>query len=155
MTRSPQNSCAASPKPSGAGTDPGNDFSLPGGELVAAAGANYVARWTTYHVFELMESMQNAIRKDGFTFVEIMSQCPVSYGKVSGFRDAVSFLHHLKDTSIHIDEARGLPEEKLAGKIVVGKLAERNRTEFTQALADLNREREAAILAELGQGSAP
>ena len=30
-------------------------------DLVAAAGGSYVARWTTYHAFQLMESMQNAI----------------------------------------------------------------------------------------------
>jgi 2-oxoglutarate ferredoxin oxidoreductase subunit beta len=33
-------------------------------EFVAAAGANYVSRWTTYHVFPLMEAIQKAMTKE-------------------------------------------------------------------------------------------
>ncbi len=106
-------------------------------ELVAAAGGVYVARWTTYHPFQLMESMQNAIRTRGFSFIEIMSQCPVSYGKNCGLSDAVAALHYFKDTSIHIDDARGMTEEELEDKIVIGKLASRKRSEFTEGLRRL------------------
>jgi 2-oxoglutarate ferredoxin oxidoreductase subunit beta len=119
-------------------------------DLVAAAGGTYVARWTTYHVFQLMESMQNAIRKKGFGFIEIVSQCPVSYGKAAGQRDAVTALQYFRDHSLTVEEAKGKTEEELAGKTVVGKLVERDRSEFTDGLADLNRETREAILEELG-----
>jgi 2-oxoglutarate ferredoxin oxidoreductase subunit beta len=110
-------------------------------DLVAAAGGNYVARWTTYHAFQLMESMQNAIKKKGFSFVEIMSQCPVSYGKMTGMSDGVSILHHLKESSIHIDDTKGMSEDELEDKMVVGKLVERNRSELGDGLQALNDER--------------
>ena len=119
-------------------------------ELVVAAGANYVARWTTYHAFQLMESMQNAIRKKGFTFVEIMSQCPVSYGKASGLHDAVSALHHFREQSIEVENTAGMCEEELEGKYVVGKLIERNRSEFTAGLRRVNRERRQVLEEQLG-----
>jgi 2-oxoglutarate ferredoxin oxidoreductase subunit beta len=116
-------------------------------DLVAAAGACYVARWTTYHPFQLMESMQNAMHKRGFTFIEVVSQCPVSYGKMTGHRDAVSILNLFKETSIHVDDAKGMSEEELDGKFVVGKLVERDRSEFTQSLQQMNRD-QASILSE-------
>ncbi|MBT3218013.1 MAG: 2-oxoacid:ferredoxin oxidoreductase subunit beta [Proteobacteria bacterium] len=119
-------------------------------ELVVAAGANYVARWTTYHAFQLMESIQNAISKKGFSFVEIISQCPVSFGKAANQRDAVSALKHYRDTSIHVDDTGGMTEEELEDKIVVGKLIERHRVEFTDSLAKLNQERRKALREELG-----
>jgi 2-oxoglutarate ferredoxin oxidoreductase subunit beta len=119
-------------------------------DLVAAAGGTYVARWTTYHAFQLMEAMQHAIQKPGFSFIEIMSQCPISYGKMAGMADAVTILEYLRDASIPVEEARSMSEEQLAERMVVGKLVERQRPELTACLAELNREREAAILAELG-----
>ncbi|MFC1706020.1 thiamine pyrophosphate-dependent enzyme [Planctomycetota bacterium] len=118
-------------------------------DLVAAAGANYVSRWTTYHPFQLMESMQNALRKKGFSFIEIMSQCPVSYGKTAGMRDAVTILKHLRDTSVHMDDAGGMSEEELEERIVIGKLIERNRSEFADSLQKLNSERRAALRKDL------
>jgi 2-oxoglutarate ferredoxin oxidoreductase subunit beta len=114
-------------------------------EVVAAAGAAYVARWTTYHPFQLMEAMQTAIARRGFTFVEIMSQCPVSFGKLTGMPDAPTQLRHFRDASVHVDDAAGMSEEALDGKIVVGRLATHRRTEFGDNLRRVNRERGAAL----------
>ncbi len=107
-------------------------------ELVAAAGANYVARWTTYHVFPLMESMQNAMRKDGFSFIEIYTQCPTSYGRRVGMRTGEDFLNFFKENSVRIQKAKEMSEEELEGKFVIGKLVERDREEFTTSLSKLN-----------------
>ncbi len=121
-------------------------------DLVVAAGGNYVARWTTYHAFQLMESMQNAIHKKGFSFVEIISQCPVSYGKMTGTSDPVTLLKQLRDASIHVDDTQGMSEEELEGKFVVGKLVERQRAEFGDGLRQLISERRESISAELELG---
>jgi 2-oxoglutarate ferredoxin oxidoreductase subunit beta len=107
-------------------------------ELVAAAGANYVARWTTYHVFPLMESMQNAMKKDGFSFIEIYTQCPTSYGRRIGWRKAEDFLNHFKENSVRVQKAAEMSEEELEGKFVIGKLVERDREEFTVSMRKLN-----------------
>jgi len=122
-------------------------------DVVAAAGGSYVARWTTYHPFQLMESMQAAIRKQGFSFIEIMSQCPVSYGKTTGMREGIDILKYLRDASVNVDDAKGMSEEELEGKIVIGKLAERRRTEFCDGLRRLNQERRQALAAEFGVGA--
>jgi 2-oxoglutarate ferredoxin oxidoreductase subunit beta len=121
-------------------------------ELVSAAGGVYVARWTTFHVFELLDAMKHALATPGFTFVEIMSQCPVSYGKSAGLRDTVSNLKHLQEASIPLEEAAQLSEDQLADRIPVGRLVERKRSELTESLAELNAEREEALRRKLEAG---
>jgi 2-oxoglutarate ferredoxin oxidoreductase subunit beta len=111
---------------------------LEAAELVAAAGANYVSRWTTYHVFPLMESIQRALEIEGFSFIEILSQCPVSYGKMVGMRKASDFLRLYRDQSVRVHKAKEMSDEELEGKIVIGKLVERERTEFAASLRRIN-----------------
>jgi 2-oxoglutarate ferredoxin oxidoreductase subunit beta len=106
-------------------------------ELVTAAGASYVARWTTYHVFPLMESMQNAINRKGFSFIEIISQCPDNYGRRIGLRTGVDFLHQFKEKSIRIEKTAGMSEEELADRIIIGKLCDCERPEFVHQLHQL------------------
>lgn len=107
-------------------------------ELVAAAGANYVSRWTTYHVFPLTEAIQYAITKRGFSFIEIISQCPVGYGKLAGMRTGSDFLSYYRDNSVRIEKARELSDEELKDKIVVGKIVERDGEEFVEKLYRIN-----------------
>jgi len=57
--------------------------------LVATAGATYVARWTTYHVMELTRSIKEAIQHKGFSFIEVLSQCPTQQRRMFGMRDPV------------------------------------------------------------------
>jgi 2-oxoglutarate/2-oxoacid ferredoxin oxidoreductase subunit beta len=121
-------------------------------DIVAAAGGSYVARWTTFHAFQLMESMQNAIDKKGFSFVEIISQCPVSFGKMTGMGDPVTQLKDLRDRSIHIDDAKDLPEDELENRFVVGKLVERRRAEFGDGLQELIAKRRESLSEELEGG---
>ena len=109
-------------------------------DLVVTAGATYVARWTTYHVFPLMESMQNAMTRKGFSFIEIISQCPDNYGRRIGLRSANDFLKKYKDESIRIEKTREMPEDELEGKIVIGKLCDRERPEFVAQLHELTGE---------------
>ena len=111
---------------------------LQAAELVAAAGAAYVARWTTYHVFPLMESIQKALQVKGFSFVEILSQCPVSYGKLVKMREGADFLALFRDKSVRVERAREMDERELEDRFVVGKLAERERAEFGESLRRIN-----------------
>ncbi|MBI4721686.1 MAG: 2-oxoacid:ferredoxin oxidoreductase subunit beta [Candidatus Stahlbacteria bacterium] len=109
--------------------------------LVVSAGASYVARWTTYQVFNLLKSMKEAITKKGFSFIEIVSQCPVSYGKMIGKHRASDFLKTYKESSIPFSRAEKMSEKELKGKIVIGKFVDRDRPEFTESLRRLNKER--------------
>jgi len=67
--------------------NPENPFNLT--ELAAAAGATYVARWTTYHAVELTRSMEEALEHRGFSFIEVLSQCPTHQRRIFGMRDPI------------------------------------------------------------------
>ena len=114
------------------------EYPLKIAELVAAAGANYVARWTTYHIRKLIGSMKKALQKKGFSLIEIVSQCPVSYGRRVGLRDGVAFMQYFKENSVGRKKAASMSEAELEGKIVVGKLIERDRIEFSESLRRIN-----------------
>ncbi|MFQ6068300.1 MAG: thiamine pyrophosphate-dependent enzyme [Candidatus Bathyarchaeia archaeon] len=100
--------------------------------LVVSAGACYVARWTTAHINQLKEAMKKALTTKGFGFVEAVSQCPTSYGRRLGFKNAGEMLLWLKKQSVTIEEAEKLPEEELEEKIVVGEFVAKTRPPLTE-----------------------
>lgn len=46
-----------------------------------ASGAVYVARWTSIHVRRLEKSIAEALKMKGFRYIEVLSPCPVNYGR--------------------------------------------------------------------------
>ena len=116
-------------------------------DLVAAAGATYVARWSTYHVFDLVKSMKAALNHRGFSFVEIISQCTTSYGKAVGMRQAGDFLAEYKETSVRLGKAMKMSDEELEGKTVVGTLKQKEAPEFCDRLYGVTERVSASVLA--------
>ncbi len=108
--------------------------------LVRAAGAAYVARWTTAHPRQLKKAIQEAIRKKGFSLVEALSQCPVQYGRAAGLGKAADMLRRFRENSIQLKQAQELPSAELAGRIVVGTLADEEKPELASEWARLQKE---------------
>jgi 2-oxoglutarate/2-oxoacid ferredoxin oxidoreductase subunit beta len=90
--------------------------------LVEAAGATFVARWTTAHPRQLTQAVKAALSHPGFAFIEVMSQCPVHYGKLSREGRATASLALFRQNSISRARAAGLSAEQLGGRWVVGTL---------------------------------
>lgn len=105
--------------------------------LVQVAGANFIARSTVYNVGLMDKLIGKAIEKKGFSVLEIISQCFVQYGKRAGFGSAVEMLEWQRDNSISVDEAEGLKEEELLGKIKVGVLVDRELPSYEEKLKEL------------------
>lgn len=99
--------------------------------MIASAGAAYVARWTTSHPRQLTKAIRKGITKNGFSLVEVISQCPVQYGRVSKLGGAVEMLKHFKDNSLRIDKARNKTAVELEGKIVIGEFVDIERPELS------------------------
>jgi len=110
---------------------------LPVAELVAAAGANYVARWTTYHIRQLSGAMERLIRGEGFRFLEIVSQCP-TYSRPEGVRTGAELLEYFRDHSEPVGEKRG-PGAGAGWKIGVGVLVNREEPGYVSALLRMER----------------
>ncbi len=99
-------------------------------ELAIAAGANYVARWTSYHVKELVKAIAAGMRTPGLSFVEVMTQCPTNYGRHNRLRRVSDMIEYLRTHALLVQKKERLVQE---GKTVpdemftVGELVRRNR----------------------------
>ncbi len=107
-------------------------------EVAVAAGANYVARWTTFHVKQIKKSILKALLKDGFSFVEIAAQCPTQFGRRNKMSSAREVFDWLKSNAVSRSKASDLSGDhldlNLMGKITVGEFVERNRESYMKAL---------------------
>ncbi|MGD2125291.1 MAG: thiamine pyrophosphate-dependent enzyme [Desulfobacteraceae bacterium] len=103
--------------------------------LVVAAGASYVARWTTYHPRQMTKSIKKGIQKRGFALIEALSQCPVQYGRASKLGKAVDILKHFKENSVRVGKAANMDPPDLEGKIIVGEFVDRDKPELSESVA--------------------
>jgi 2-oxoglutarate ferredoxin oxidoreductase subunit beta len=104
-------------------------FNLP--NLAESAGAVYVARWTTYHVRQLTHSIGEALRKKGFSFIEIVSQCPTLYERRNKIGDGLDMMEYFKEASV-VKHGAATREVGIGfqGPIVVGKFVDIERPTF-------------------------
>ena len=105
-------------------------------ELARSAGATYIARWTAAHPIPLLGAVKEGINHPGFSFVEVMAQCPTQAGRyLEGSSKPGVLLENLKKRAITVEKAKETPEGELAGKFVVGRLHHLpGKREFTQAI---------------------
>ena len=103
-------------------------------ELVKGAGATFVARWTTYHPRQLVKTAKKAIQKKGFSFVEVLSQCPVEFGRKTGIGNAVQMLEWYKTKSVTVTRAKDMSPEELRDRIVVGEFVDIEKPELIETL---------------------
>jgi 2-oxoglutarate ferredoxin oxidoreductase subunit beta len=103
-------------------------------QLVAGAGATYVARSTAYHFDALTKYIENALTHKGFSVVEAMSTCPTSYGrKNKGFKgNPAAMIKYLRDNTIPAAAAEKLPKEKVEGKLIIGEFKKVENPEYTE-----------------------
>ena len=109
-------------------------------ELVAAAGATYVARWTTAQVESVAKSIERGLKNKGFSFIEIVSQCPTYFGRKNKMKTPVSMVNFLKESSIYINNTKLMSEHELEGKIVIGEFVNKSSFEFTDNIQELSKE---------------
>lgn len=109
-------------------------------EMITAAGAPYVARWTTFHPRQLTRSIKKGIQKKGFALIEAVSQCPVQFGRASKIGKAVNMLQYFKENSIRINKAAEMSEADLQGKIIVGEFADKEKVELSSQWLELSKQ---------------
>ncbi len=106
-------------------------FNLP--SLAAACGAVYVARWTVGHVVQLQRAMGEAIKKKGFSFLEVISPCPTLYGRLNRLGAGIDMVQAFKERS----EVRNGADPKdvdisIDSPIVVGKFVDLERPTYLE-----------------------
>ncbi len=101
-------------------------FNIP--YLVGAAGAPFVARWTTAHLRQMERTFLEAIQKKGFSFVEVISPCPTYYGRMNEQATGLEQMRYYRYNSIvkhyaNLDDV----DITLGGQIIVGKFIDVDR----------------------------
>ena len=111
-------------------------FNLP--FLAESCGAVYVARWTAYHVRQLIKSMREALRKKGFSFIEIIAPCPTLYGRRNRIGDGLASMNFYKEHSVVKNGAETKTLDLgFQSEIIVGKFVDTTRPTYLEAMDDL------------------
>ncbi len=104
-------------------------FNFP--QLAEAAGAVYVARWTTFHVRQITRAMYEVFNKRGFCFIEIITPCPTLYQRKNKQGEGLDAMKLYKQIS---KVRHGAPTSEVAldgnPNIIVGKFVDRERPEY-------------------------
>jgi 2-oxoglutarate ferredoxin oxidoreductase subunit beta len=84
--------------------------------LAMGAGASFVARTTAFHVQEMQSMIKDALQHTGFSLIEVISACPVIYGRLNKKGGAPQMLKDFRDNSIPLSAKRNCPQIKLKAK---------------------------------------
>ena len=118
-------------------------------KLVTAAGATYVARWTTNHPLELARSIREAIQHPGFSFIEVLSQCPTQQRRMFGMRDPVHVLPtRILEMFSESTYVRGRPEKEEYGYAIPTESPEEALKEIVKTVKGVD----ARIVDHMGLG---
>jgi 2-oxoglutarate ferredoxin oxidoreductase subunit beta len=110
--------------------------------LAAAAGAIYVARWTTLHVRRLTQSIKKMMQKEGFCFIEVISPCPEIFGRYNKMRTGLEMMEWFKKASVVESLSDPAKAEITKEKIVVGEFVDTEKLSyeklFHEKIAQIN-----------------
>ena len=112
-------------------------------QLAQAAGATYVARGTTYHVPQLVDVIAKGIAHKGFSIIEVVSACPISFGRQNKMGGPAQMMMWQRDHGVLKAVWDRMDEEKkaeaiAAGKFPIGVLYENNDVqEYTAAYDEI------------------
>ncbi len=110
-------------------------------DLVSAAGATYVARWTTIHPLQLSNAIKKALKNKGFSFIEAVSQCHTYYGRRNRMKSPLEMLRWMKENTINKTKADKMEPEEINGKLIVGEFVNKIQEEFSETLYNLIEEK--------------
>ena len=105
-----------------------NTFNI--SELAAVAGASFVGRGTVYHAQLLDQLMEKAILKNGFSVVEVLSNCHVQFGRRNMMGSPVKMMKWLKEYAVTIEKSKLLPPEVLKEKLTIGVLTDTEKPSY-------------------------
>jgi len=111
-------------------------FNLPW--LTACCGATYVARWTVLHVRQLTDTILEALQRKGFRFIEILSPCPVNFGRRNDLPEGIDELkmYQKYSTVVNFADPR-MAEIKWESEIIVGKFVDMEKPTYEERMMNL------------------
>lgn len=89
-------------------------------KLVEAAGASFVARYSVIQTMHLIKAIKKALLHRGFSFIEVLTSCPVHYGRLNQLKSPFEHLQYLKERCIPLEKAKKLTPEETKEKLLTG-----------------------------------
>jgi len=105
--------------------------------LATACGAVYVARWTTLHTRWLTESIKKALQKEGFSFIEVISQCPEIFGRYNKMETAIKMMQWFKEASEVQHFSDPAKAEITPHRITVGEFIDIEKPSYGRLLKEM------------------
>lgn len=114
-------------------------FNLP--HLAASSGATYVARWTCLHFKRLTWSIQEAIQRKGFRFIEVIAPCSTLYARLNKLGTGFDLMKFYRDNAEirHGADTRELDID-FQNKITCGKFVDESRPTWLETMDTYYRE---------------
>ncbi len=106
-------------------------------KLAIGAGATFVARGTAFHAAQIDKLIAEGIKHNGLAVIEILDDCPTTYGRRNKFRSVVDMMKRLKDIAVPVAAAAKMTPEQLEGKVLTGILHKEERPEYTEQYAQV------------------
>lgn len=108
--------------------------------LVEAAGANYVARWTSLpkHYNQLVKSIKAGIETKGFSYVEIVVPCTTQFGRyVLKTEEMASNIQWIETHCLSGRQMEKLTADDREDKMQVGEFVRRERSGIVERYQEL------------------
>ncbi len=101
-------------------------------KLCIGAGASYVARGTSYHAKTLTDLIVAGAEHKGFSVVEVITHCPVNFGRRNEFDTPVDMLNWQKEHGVKVNKAEGMTDKELEGMFLIGELQKAEAPEYVE-----------------------
>jgi 2-oxoglutarate ferredoxin oxidoreductase subunit beta len=113
--------------------DPTFDIS----KLAIGAGATFVARTTSFHATQIDKLIAEGIKHKGLSVIEVLDDCPTTYGRRNKFRSVVDMMKKLKEIAVPVAAASKMTAEQLQGKVLTGVLYKEDKPEYCEQYAQV------------------
>lgn len=122
-----------------ASTTPHGNFEVPFNlvDLAACSGAVYVARWTSLHIRRLQQAYSEALKKRGFSFVEVIAPCTTLYARRNKLGSGLDIMKFYHDNA-EIKHGINTRDAAIAyqDKIICGKFLDIEKPTFLDKMDD-------------------
>lgn len=93
--------------------------------VCSAVGAAFVARGTVYHVDQMDRLLLQAIQKEGFSVVEVLSPCYTNFGRQNRLVSQIEMMKEFKNRGVTVDRWAKMSESERNGRFPLGVLLDR------------------------------
>ena len=117
--------------------NPDAPFNLP--LLAYASGASYVARWTILQTRDLTTAINEALMRKGFSFIEVLSPCPINYGRRNKEKPIDTLKLYQERTIIKNGANPALADIDFEKGVVIGKFIDIDRSTCDDRYIEMHR----------------